>query len=72
MNQVRVTYSQQRGILRRCIFFHPDFHRRLWFFTKSADLFLEEKALAGSLTFYSKNTAGRELHPALKIIMCER
>jgi hypothetical protein len=46
-------------------FFHPDFNRRLWIFTKSADLYLKERALAGSFTL-SKNTAGGELHPALK------
>jgi hypothetical protein len=30
--------------------------------------FHQEKALAGCFTFSGKNTAGRELHPALKII----
>jgi hypothetical protein len=37
-------------VFKRIILFHPDYDRRLWILTKSADLFHEEKALAGLFT----------------------
>ena len=49
------------------LFFHPDYNRRLWLFTKSADLSLKKKR-SRAVCHTGKITAGGELHPALKII----
>jgi hypothetical protein len=45
------------------IFSHPDFNRRPWLFTKSADL-AKSQALAG--LSMNELTAGGEFRPALK------
>ena len=63
----------QEGFL---ILYHPDCNRRLWSFTKSADLPLKTEALAGS-PVKCLNTAGGDFHPALrtrfkKIIDCKK
>jgi hypothetical protein len=54
--------GMQEGLL---ILFHPDCNRRLWSFTKSADLSKKTKALAGFPVFY-RYTAGGDFHPALR------
>jgi hypothetical protein len=68
LNKVRVTYSQQRGILRDVSSFIRTFTVGFGFSPNLLTFFHQEKALAGCFTFSGKNTAGRELHPALKII----
>jgi hypothetical protein len=56
----------QNWIAARLILFHPDFYRRLWPLTRSADLLYRKKgALAGFPNM--RDTAGGELHPALRI-----
>ena len=44
---------------------HPDYNRRLWVFTRSADL---DESSARGLTLTRRNTAGGEFRPALRII----
>src|SRR5471032_3176687 len=68
--------NTRNGHDRLHIFFHPDYDRRLWHLTRSADPVtgglrfackLRSRALAGSrAVFTAPHTAGGELHPALK------
>jgi len=68
--------NTRNGHDRLHIFFHPDYDRRLWHLTRSADPVndglrfackLRSRALAGSrAAFAATHTAGGELHPALK------
>jgi hypothetical protein len=50
------------------IFFHPDYDRRPWHLTRSADPALQAvRALAGSSRANgARHTAGGDFHPALK------
>jgi hypothetical protein len=67
--------NTRNGHDRLHIFSHPDYDRRLWHLTRSADPVarlamackLRSRALAGSREAFShSHTAGGELHPALK------
>jgi len=50
-----------------CIFFHPDYHRRLWHRTRSADPAPE--GCGRSRARPVGHTAGGEFHPALKTLL---
>ncbi len=49
------------------ILFHPDYHRRLWSLTRSADPAVCTTGARGLLPEIRTITAGGEFHPALRI-----
>ena len=52
-----------------CILFHPDYDRRLWRLTRSADqLSSDGESCARGLAGQYLHTAGGEFHPALRIV----
>ena len=55
--------------------FHPDYDRRLWHLTRSADPAVPDgpagaRGLLQSMTGIAADTAGGELHPALRTLLC--
>ncbi len=64
---VRVQNADTPRLTHEVVLSHPDFDRRPWIFTRSADPALADRR-SRAFSYYSEITAGGELHPALRTI----